>query len=150
MRGEGVTGGGLLPFLLPVTDSSSRGDTVCWPPGHQRGGGGGSFPMELRSLSWRFSSATSKGMISTQPMAPKSAKSRRSSSSDEELSSCMSVDSSSSWTNRLRSARSASRTWCSASDILGSFNLWECVKKKVRCEAPPPSAFRQIWPHSPC
>lgn len=109
--------------LLPITDSCSREDTVCLMLGHQRGGGGGSFPVELLSLSWRFSSATSKGMISTQPMAPKSAKSRRSSSSEEELSSCISVDKSSSWTNRLRSARSPSRNCRSASDILGSFNL---------------------------
>lgn len=108
--------------LLPITDSCSREDTVCSMLGHQRGGGGGSFPVERLSRSWRFSSATSKGMISTQPMAPKSAKSRRSSSSEEELSSCISVDRSSSWTNRLRSARSPSRNCRSVSDILGSFN----------------------------
>lgn len=109
--------------LLPITDSCSTEDTVCLMLGHQRGGGGGSFPVELLSLSWRFSNATSKGMISTQPIAPKSPKSRRSSSSEEELSSCISVDKSSSWTNRLRSARSPSRNCRSASDILGSFNL---------------------------
>ena len=78
--------------------------------------------MEL-SCRFRFSRATSKGMISTQPMALKLAKSRRSSSSEEELSSRISVERRSSWTNRLRSARSPSRAWRSDADILGSFNL---------------------------
>lgn len=123
LGGGGCGGVGDCCWLLSITDSCSREDTVCLMLGHQRGGGGGSFPVELRSLSWRFSRATSKGMISTQPMAPKSAKSRRSSSSEEELSSCISVDKRSSWTNRLRSARSPSRNCRSASDIFGSFNL---------------------------
>lgn len=118
-EGAGPRGG----LRLSITDSCSTEDTVCSLLGHQRGGGGGSLPEELLSLSWRFSNATSKGMISTQPMAPKSAKSRRSSSSEEELSSCISVDKSSSWTNKLQSARSPSRYCRSASDILGSFNL---------------------------
>lgn len=122
VRPRGGWGGEDCCCSLPITDSCNTEDTVCLMLGHQRGGGGGSFPVELLSLSWRFSSATSKGMISTQPMAPKSAKSRRSSSSEEELSSCISVDRSSSWTNRLRSARSPSRNCRSASDILGSFN----------------------------
>lgn len=123
--GSGVKTWRPAAVWLPVTDSCSREDTVCLMLWHQRGGGGGSFPVELLSLSWRFSSATSRGMISTQPIAPKSAKSRRSSSSEDELSSRISVDRRSSWTNKLRSARSPSRNCRSASDILGSFNLWE-------------------------
>lgn len=98
-------------------------------PCHQRGGAGGSFfdgaglvvafgvlGAGLVSLRLRFSSATSRVMTSTQPMASKSAKLRNepgqlSSSSDEEAeasSSGSSVDSSSSVTNRLLSAHWAS------------------------------------------
>lgn len=120
-------------FLPTVIGSYSTEDNVCvMVVGyHQRGGGGGSLPVEL-SFKLRLSRATSKGMMSTQPMAPKSAKSRLSSSSEEELSSRISVDSRSSCTNRVRSARSLSSACRSASDIFGSVNrvsrnweLWE-------------------------
>ncbi|KAL0620233.1 LOW QUALITY PROTEIN: Histone demethylase UTY [Plecturocebus cupreus] len=78
-----------------------------------------------------FSKATSKGIISTQPIAPKSAISPRSSSSEDELSSRTKVDRRSSWTNRLRSARSLSMDWRSVSDILGSFNLCKLKRKDL-------------------
>lgn len=117
-----------------VIGSYSTEDIVCVVVGyHQRGGGGGSLPVEL-SFRLRLSRATSKGMMSTQPMAPKSAKSRLSSSSEDELSSRISVDSSSSCTNRLRSARSLSSACRSASDIFGSFNLVELDEQRVTTE----------------
>lgn len=119
---------------------------VCvgaWPC-HQRGGAGGSFfvwadlgvvfvvlAVGVVSLRFRFSRATSRVMTSTQPMALKSAKCRKepwqsSSSSEEEAeasSSGSSVDSSSSVTNRLRSAHWASHACLSASDNRGSLSL---------------------------
>ena len=71
-------------------------------------------------------------MTSTQPMAPKPAKSLRPPSSssppeeeeeEEEEPSCISVDSSSSVTNRLRSAHCASHACRSASESRGSLSL---------------------------
>lgn len=130
--------------LTPQSASYNGGFEGREGPCHQRGGGGGSFFVGavlvvvfvvlvagVISFRLRFSSATSKVMTSTQPMASKSAKFRNepwqsSSSSEEEAeasSSGNSVDSSSSVTNRLLSAHWASHAWRSASDSRGSFSL---------------------------
>lgn len=130
--------------LTPQSASYNGGFEGREGPCHQRGGGGGSFFVGavlvvvfvvlvagVVSFRLRFSSATSKVMTSTQPMASKSAKFRNepwqsSSSSEEEAeasSSGNSVDSSSSVTNRLLSAHWASHAWRSASDSRGSFSL---------------------------
>lgn len=129
--------------LTPQSASYNGGFEGREGPCHQRGGGGGSFFVGavlvvvfvvlvagVVSFRLRFSSATSKVMTSTQPMASKSAKFRnepwQSSSSSEEAeasSSGNSVDSSSSVTNRLLSAHWASHAWRSASDSRGSFSL---------------------------